>query len=96
VEAGKQQGGLIGHGDCVTTVAVSPDDKQIALSSRDMTVRIWDVETGNHVDERIVRHAGSIQCVGYRIAYSSNDTTARIWDLYTGEWVNHSKGTKIW
>ncbi len=35
-----------GHSDNVFTVAWSPDGKYIASGSRDKTVRVWDVATG--------------------------------------------------
>ena len=36
-----------GHGYHVLSVAYSPDSKQIASSSDDFTVRVWDVSTGS-------------------------------------------------
>jgi WD40 repeat protein len=37
---------LEGHKDGVTSVSVSPDDKQAVSGSRDNTLRVWDMSTG--------------------------------------------------
>ena len=40
---------LAGHSGCVFSVAVSTDGKRVVSGSVDMTVKIWDVETGAQV-----------------------------------------------
>jgi len=38
--------GVQGHTDCVTSVAFSPDGKQLATGSRDNTAKLWDLSSG--------------------------------------------------
>jgi len=37
---------LVGHTDCVLSVAYSPDGQHTTSGSLDKTIRIWDAETG--------------------------------------------------
>jgi WD40 repeat protein len=37
---------LKGHTDIVSSVRVSLDDKQVVSGSRDKTLRVWDMSTG--------------------------------------------------
>ena len=50
-----------GHNGCVTSVAVSPDNKRVVSgSSEDNGVRIWDMSTGallHTLEVRVVGHA---------------------------------------
>ena len=40
---------LKGHGDCVTSLSVSPNGKYIISGSEDSTIRVWELGSGKHV-----------------------------------------------
>jgi WD40 repeat protein len=82
---------LEGHTDQVRAVAWSPDGTRLASGSDDLTVIIWDTETGEPLrTERANVDAGwTIWCVawspdGTNIATCS-ETTVFLWDAETGE-----------
>jgi len=53
---------LRGHQGSVFSVAVSPDDKQIASGGQDSTVIIWDVDSKQIVFKG-VKYTESVNCV---------------------------------
>lgn len=77
-----------GHTQGVSSVAFSPDARRIASVSYDLTARVWDAETGEHVLTLNGHNAILTKVVfspdGLRIATASHDNTIRIWDLETG------------
>ncbi len=82
---------LTGHGDRVTSVAISPDGKIIASGSLDTTIKLWDLASGKLL-ETITEHSGAVTCVtfsqdGQRLASSSAnpDGTIKLWDVNTGK-----------
>lgn len=67
----------------VSTVEWSPDSKFIASASRDTTVQIWDVATGQ-IKQTYRAHTGIVNAVswspnGQLIASCSDDGTVQIW-----------------
>ena len=78
-----------GHSDNVFTAAWSPDGKYIASGSRDQTVRVWNVATGE--DHYIYR--GHNKCVlslawspgqGAYIASGDTGGIVQVWEAFTG------------
>ncbi|SLM38544.1 prolyl oligopeptidase [Lasallia pustulata] len=89
---------LEGHLDRVNTVAFSPDGKQLASGSDDMTVWIWDAATGATL-QTLEGHSDWIKAVafspdGKQLASGSGDKTVRIWDAATGATLQRSEGRR--
>ena len=77
------------HNGGITAVAFSPDGKTIVTASWDLTVRLWDIATGEQLGPTI-RHDGPVRGVsfspdGRTLATASNDRTARLWDIASGK-----------
>eukprot|EP01038_Epipyxis_sp_PR26KG_P008442 gene8442-11420_t len=87
---------LAGHLYSVRSVAFNHDGSRIVSGSDDMTVRIWDVTTGEVINEfgNISSSVNSV-CFNYdgsRVVSGSNDTIVRIWDVVTGQIINELVG----
>ncbi|KAF9570379.1 hypothetical protein EC968_001880 [Mortierella alpina] len=88
-EGGGYRHTLEGHTDEVTGIAYSPVGDLIASSSRDKTIRLWDVKTG--VCYRILDGSDdAVECVsfshdGRQVASGGDDgLLMRLWDIGTG------------
>jgi WD40 repeat protein len=82
---------MSGHGGTITGLAFSPDGFTLASSSRDGTIRLWDVYAES---ERLILsgHTDRVLDVAYspdgsRVASASWDGTIRLWDVSTGAQV---------
>jgi WD40 repeat protein len=87
---------LEGHSDSVRLVVFSPGGSQLASSSVDKTVRVWDVATGATL-QRLEGHSAYISSVvfspdGSQLASSSYDKTVHVWDVATGATLQTLKG----
>lgn len=78
---------LEGHTDGVSAV-VRVDGHRVLSGSRDATLRLWDVETGETV-RRFEGHLGWVTSVALldsqRALSGAGDGTLRIWNLETGD-----------
>ena len=80
---------LKGHGDYISCLVYSPDDKIIASGSHDQTVRLWDVKTGKHI-RTLTGHKDNITVLsfspdGSTLISISRDMTINFWDITSGE-----------
>jgi WD40 repeat protein len=79
---------LEGHSSSVSSVAFSPNGKQVVSGSHDNTVRLWDAVTGAAL-QTLEGHSSSVSSVafspnGKQVVSGSNDNTVRLWDAVTG------------
>ena len=82
---------LEGHADGVTSVAFSPDGKQIMSESRDRTVRRWDAATGQQLLPALEGHTRQVTSV----AFSPEDK--QIPALYVSEnWLAEGTTNLLW
>ncbi|WP_414754712.1 hypothetical protein, partial [Anabaena sp. CCY 9910] len=79
---------LVGHSDWVKAVAVTPNGKQVISGSKDNTLKVWNLETGEE-QFTLIGHTESVNAIavtpdGKRVISGSSDHTLKIWDLATG------------
>ena len=87
---------LRGHSSEVWGVALSSQDRFLATSSEDSTVRIWDTRTGESA-LTLTGHGKQVWGVAFsgddrRLATAGADGTARLWDSGTGRVVRTLAG----
>ncbi|KAF9339658.1 hypothetical protein BGZ91_005176 [Linnemannia elongata] len=73
------------HTSDIASVTFSPDERWIASSSLDRTVKLWDSRSGLLVSS-FVSHTALVSCVrfspnGSHIASASKDKTLRLWEV---------------
>ncbi|MYI94986.1 sigma-70 family RNA polymerase sigma factor, partial [Candidatus Poribacteria bacterium] len=91
---------LAGHTDRVRYVSFSPDGNRIASASNDMTVRLYEVATGEHI-ATFEGHTGPVGRLAFSpdgdtVATGSSDHTVMLWDAYTGKHKKTLKGHSDW
>jgi len=80
---------LVGHKDCIYSVAWSPDGKLLASGSYDKMVKLWDASTGQEV-KNLQDHIDAVFAVafspdGMHLASASQDRGVKIWDIASGQ-----------
>jgi WD40 repeat protein len=93
---------LIGHSSSVNAVAISPDGKILASGSRDKTIKLWNLVTGEQI-RTFTGYSNSVYSVaispdGKTLASGSDDKTIKLWNLATGEKIRTFTGhsEKVW
>jgi WD40 repeat protein len=75
------------------SVAFSLDGKKVVSGSHDLTVRVWDITTGQ-ADQT---HSGDITSMafsldGKKVVSNYSDSAVRVWDIATGQAEQTLKG----
>jgi WD40 repeat protein/mono/diheme cytochrome c family protein len=88
LSSGREVRAFDGHTDSVTSVALSPDRKQLLSGSDDGGVRLWDVASGRIV-RSFIGHQGYVKTVafspdGKQVLSGASDATVRLWETGTG------------
>jgi WD40 repeat protein/serine/threonine protein kinase len=91
---------LTGHRDQVNAVGFSPDGRYLVSGSRDTTVRLWEVATGQEV-RRLEGDLGNVTGVcfspdGRHLLSGSVDHSVRRWEVSTGQQLNRYRGHASW
>jgi WD40 repeat protein len=82
---------VVGHGNAVTAMELSPNGRQLASASNDMMIKLWDPFSGKET-KRLSGHTGPITAMtfspdGVDLVTASADETIRFWNTISGEEV---------
>jgi WD40 repeat protein len=77
------------HSNTVTSVCVSSDNRYIVSGSWDMTIKVWELETGD-LKHTLQGHSNLVNSVfvssdNRHIVSGSADMTIKVWELETGD-----------
>ncbi len=81
---------LKGHTDAIDDLAFHPDGQILASSSRDGTIRLWNIQTGRPLGEPLTGHRSAVKSLalspdGQILAWGGADYTITLWDMASGK-----------
>ena len=87
---------LEGHTRWVTAVDISPDRRRVVSGSRDNTLRVWNLVSGESL-HTLEGHEDYVEAVaitpdGRQVVSGSVDKSLRVWDLASGECLRTLEG----
>jgi len=79
----------LGHSSYSTSVAITPDGKYIVSGSRNETIKLWDIKSGEEI-RTFEGHSDYVTSVaitpdGKYIVSGSWEGTIKLWDINSGE-----------
>lgn len=91
---------LNAHQSWVRAIAISSDNRYIVSGSKDKTVKIWHLQTGDLI-HNCIGHTAWVNAIAISpdnqlIASASNDQTVRLWQMETGELLNEFAKHEAW
>ncbi|MCF2147802.1 hypothetical protein IQ276_015505 [Desmonostoc muscorum LEGE 12446] len=91
---------LTGHSNSVNAVAVTPNGQQVISASRDNTLKVWNLATGEELFT-LTGHSDSVNAIavtpnGQQVISASLDSTLKVWNLATGEELFTLTGHSDW
>jgi len=91
---------FVGHKGSIPSIAFSPDGRQLASGSRDMSLKLWDLSSGNEL-RNFAGHTGEVYSVafspdGRTLASASFDKTLKLWDVASGRELRTFTGHTDW
>ncbi|KAI9303461.1 WD40-repeat-containing domain protein [Cunninghamella echinulata] len=97
VETGQQIHELEGDTEIITSLAVKPNGKHIVSSSRSLSLKVWDVETGKCIRTMSKAHDApvivmTIDNTSTLVATGSADASIKVWDIDKGYCTHNLRG----
>ncbi len=88
---------LAGHADCIDALAFSPDGTILASGSRDKTIRLWKVATGQPIGQPLLGHTDDVRGLAFSpkgeiLVSGGEDQTILLWDLSRSQPISHTLG----